>query len=101
MLDLMLISNMRYIISSMFDLFIVSVGHLYRIVIGVLDSLIVGESLLNWDLVSNGSLVIVSVSSVVGDLLMGHFWLVVSVVFLDRDVFHVGVRLGGLVHSGG
>ena len=67
MLDLMLISNMRDIISSMFDLFVVSIGDLNRIIFGVLDSLI---------------------------------GLVVGVVFLDRNVLHVGVRLGGLVHSG-
>ena len=100
MLDLMLISNMRDIISSMFDLFVVSIGDLNRIIFGVLDSLIVGESLLHWNLVSNGSLVIISVGSVVGDLLVSHFGLVISIVFLNRDVLHIGMRLRGLVHCG-
>ena len=96
----MLISNMRDIISSMFDLFVVSIGDLNRIIFGVLDSLIVGEGLLDWNLVSDGSLVIISVGSVVGNLFVGDFGLVVGVVFLDRDILHVGVRLRGLVHSG-
>lgn len=100
MLDLMLVSDMRDIISSMFDLFIVGVGYLNWIIIGVLNGLIVGESLLDWNLVSDSSLVILSVSSFVRDLFVGHFGLIVGVVFLDRDVLHVGVRLGRLVHSG-
>jgi hypothetical protein len=97
----MLVSNMRYVISSMFDLFVVSIGDLNRIIFGVLDSLIVGDGLLDWNLVSNDGLVILSVGSVVRDLFVGDFGLVVGVVFLDRDVLHVGMRLGGLVYSGG
>lgn len=95
----MLISDMWDIVSSMFDLFIISIRNLDWIVISMLNSLIISESLLDWDLVSNGGCVIVSVSPVVGDLLVIDFWLVVGVVLLDGDVLDVGVRLGGLVHS--
>jgi len=96
--DLLLISNVRDIVSSMFDLFIISVWNLDRVVASVLNSLIVSESLLDWNLVSNSSLLIISVSSVIRDLFVGDFWLVISVVLLDGYVLHVGLRLGSLVH---
>jgi hypothetical protein len=101
MLDLMFVPNVWDIICPVFHLFIISVRDLDGIIIGMLDGLVISESLLDWDLISNCSLMIISVGPVVGDLFVGDLWLVVGVVLLDRDVLDVGVRLGGLVQGGG
>jgi len=87
------ISDMRDIFSFMFNLLIVGIWHINWLINSMLNSLIVGYDFLNWNLYSQSCCMLFSISSVIRNLFMGNNRGEVSVIFLQRNVFHIGLCL--------
>lgn len=87
-------SFVRYlgnVFGSVLNLFIIGVGNLDRLIIGVLDSLIISDGLCNFNLISESSGVIFDVLSFIRDLFMGNHGFIVSVIFFKRNAFNIGL----------
>jgi hypothetical protein len=76
------VRNVGLIFSLVFNLFIISVGYLNGLVIGVLNSLIVGDGLGDFNLVTQSSSVGLNVLSFIRDLFVGNHGLIISIIFL-------------------
>lgn len=79
----------------MFNLFIIGVGNLHGLIIGVLDGLIISHSFGHFDLIAQSSGVGFNILSFIRDLFMGDDWFIIGIIFLNRDIFHPGLRLRG------
>jgi hypothetical protein len=80
------ISDSGNVFSPVFHLFVISVGDLDLLEIGVLDSLVVGHSFDDRDIDSQTRGVLFLVFPFVGHMLVGDHGFVIYVEFLQRDV---------------
>lgn len=89
------VGNMGFVLSLMLDLLVVSVRDLNGLVISVLNGLVVSDGLGDFNLVADRGVLSVDVLALIGDLLVGHYRLVISISLLKGDVFEPGLRLRG------
>lgn len=95
-----IITDMRDIYSFVFNLFIISVGFLDRLVIGVLDGLVVGDGFGHFDCLAQSGVVILDILSFIWNFFISFDILVISVVLLNWNVFNSGLCLGSSVELG-
>lgn len=94
------ISVLGHIFGNMFDLLIVRVYSLDGLVMSLIHSLIFDDWLGDGDILGVSLRDILSVLSLIRDLLLGDYRLVVSVSPFDRDVLDVRGGLRSLINSG-
>jgi hypothetical protein len=83
------VNVLRNILSYVFDLLIVGIGSLNRLVVSLLNGLILGHSSGDWDVFDSLLRDMFHILSFVGHLVLCDYWFVVGVCFLDRDVLNV------------
>ena len=95
MFNYCLISDMRLIFSFVFYLFIVSIRHLNWLIVCMLNCLVICNCFGNFNRISKGSILCVNILSIIWNLFMSYDWFVVSVSFLNWNIFNPGLRLRG------
>ena len=81
------VAYVRFILSFVFDYFIVSIWNLEGLIICVLNGLIVSYCLSHLHRSSDCGLLIVNILSFIGNMLVSHNWLVIDVAFLNWNMF--------------
>ena len=84
-----LISVLWNVFCDMFNLLIISVSLLYGLIGNLVNSLIFSHGFNNWNIFSSLLRNIFSVLSLIRNLLLDGNWFIISVSFLDWDIFDV------------
>jgi len=92
-LDNSLIAHMRFVLSLMLNLFIISVGHLNCLIIGMLNSLVISYSFSNFHLITQSSHMGINILPLIRYLFMGNNRFIIGVIFLIRLILNPTLRL--------
>ena len=94
MFNYRLICNMGLIFSFVFNLFIVSIWHLNWLIVCMLNCLIICNCFGNFNRVSKGSVLSIDILSIIWNLFVSYDWFIISVSFLNWNIFNPGLWLG-------
>ena len=93
MFNYRLICNMGLIFSFVFNLFIVSIWHLNWLIVCMLNCLIICNCFGNFNWVSKGSVLSIDILSIIWNLFVSYDWFIISVCFLNWNIFYPGLWL--------